>query len=149
MLGWLFGRKPKKPKWTINLHGSLRHSAQLAAAWTVHAGVKSMVRDGSYADNDPEARGKDTPFDDECFAHNVLAEFWGVQTPEVQATDPYLKLRAGVRSAGLIREYVWRYLREPGWPERPGLELGKLDAWLASAGVGTHQPVTLAFVVPG
>jgi hypothetical protein len=89
MFGWLISRKPKKPKWTINLHGSLQRNAQLAAAWTVYAGVKSMVRDGSYAEDNPDARGKDTPFDEECFARDALAEFWGVQSPEVQSIDPH------------------------------------------------------------
>jgi hypothetical protein len=149
MFEWLFGRKAKKPKWTINLHGSLQRSAKLAAAWTVYAGVKSMVRDGSYADDNPEARGKDSPFDEECFARGALAEFWAVQPAEVQATDPYLSLLARVRTAGLIREYVWRYVREPGWRQPPGLDLGKLDTWMATEGAVAHEPLTLAFVVPG
>src|SRR5262245_41826819 len=127
MFGWLFGRKPKKPKWVVSLHGSLQGNTRLMGAWVVYAGVKSMVRDGSYAENHPEARGKDTPFDEECFARDALAEFWGVQPPEVQSTDPYLQLLARVRDAGLVREYVWRYLREPQWMEPPGLDLGKLD----------------------
>lgn len=148
MFEWLFGRKVKKPKWTINLHGSLQHSAQLAAAWTVYAGVKLMVRDGGYTDNHPEARGKDSPFEEECFARDALAEFWSVQPAEVQAIDPYLWLLARVRGAGLIREYVWRFLREPSWSAPSGMDVGKIDAWLAAEGVSSHQPVTLSFVVP-
>lgn len=148
MLGWLFGQKAKKPRWTISLHGSLQQNAQLAAAWTVYAGVKSMVRDGSYADNHPEARGKDSPFEEECFARDALAEFWGVQPAEVQATDPYLRLLAQVRGAGLLREYVWRFLREPSWTAPAGMDAGRIDAWLAGEGERGHQPVTLSFVVP-
>ena len=148
MLNWLFGRKAKKPKWAITLHGSLQQNVKLAAAWTVYAGVKWMIRDGSYTDDHPEARGKDSPFDEECFARDALAEFWGAQPAEVKATDPYLKLLASVRAAGLLREYVWRFLREPSWSAPPEVDPDKIDAWLATEGVSGHQPVTLSFLTP-
>lgn len=148
MLGWLFGRRPGPPRWTIHLHGSVADRLAPVAAWTVYAGVKAMVRDGRYAALHPGARGRDTPFDEECFARNELAEFWAAQPPEVQAADSYLGLLTEVRAAGLVREYVWRYLRRPGWPEPASLDLGRLDAWMAAAGAAGHRPLTLASVAP-
>lgn len=147
MFDWLFGRKPQKPRWTITLHGSLQHSPQRATAWTVYAGVKTMVRDGTYADDRLETEGMNSPFDEECFGRDALAEFWGVQSAQVRATDPYLRLLARVRDAGLIREYVRRYLREPGWSVPPDADVGRIDTWLAAQGASDHQPVTLGFVV--
>jgi hypothetical protein len=148
MFGWLFGQKKKEPKWSITLDSSLQHSAQLTAAWIVYAGVKSKVRDGSYTAIKPDAHGKDTPFDEECFARDALAEYWAVQKPEVRTTDPYLNLLAEVRAAGLVREYVWKYLRQPGWPEPPNLALSRLETWMNGMGAAMHDPVTLSFVLP-
>lgn len=144
MLGWLFGRKPTKPKWTVVVDASVRTNQASALAWTLYGGAKAQFRDGQY----PEARGDGSPFAEECFARDVVAEWWGVQPAEFQAQDPYMRLLARLRAAGLLREYVWRFLREPGWAEPPGLDLGRLEAWLMSEGVTDHRPLTLATVVP-
>ncbi len=145
MLGWLFGRKPEKPKRTVIVHTSAQANKATALAWTLYGGAKAQWRDGAY----PEARVDGSPFVEECFARDVVAEWWGVQPAEFQAQDSYMQLLARVRSAGLLREYVWRFLREPGWAEPPGLDLGRLEAWLAAEGVADHRPLTLATVGPG
>lgn len=36
---------------------------------------------------------------------------------------------ANVEGAGYLREYVWRYLREPAWTQPDGLRLRAFDAW--------------------
>ena len=150
MWEWLFGlkpEKPKKPKWRIHLDGSLRGNQHSALAWTVYGGAKSQFRDGSAPEAPPAGQG--TPFDEEYFARDAVAEFWGLQPAEYQAHDLYFQLLARVRAAGLLREYVWRFLREPDWVEPPGLDLGRLEVWLASAGIPEHQPLTLAAIGPG
>ncbi len=46
-----------------------------------------------------------------------------------------------VETAGFLREYVWRYLRNPSWAEPDGLRLAAFDAWRATHLRG-HVPVT-------
>ena len=78
-----------------------------------------------------------------------MAEFWAVQPEEKRRLDPYLQLLADVRAAGFIREYVWRFLREPSWPEPAGLRSDAFAAWAAENGLAEHRPPTLAFVSGG
>lgn len=46
-----------------------------------------------------------------------------------------------VEAAGFMREYVWRYLRQPSWTVPPGLQLAPFDAWRALH-LRYHVPVT-------
>ncbi len=47
-----------------------------------------------------------------------------------------------VEAAGFLREYVWRYLRQPSWgAPPPGLRLAEFDAWRA-VHLRYHVPVT-------
>ena len=36
MLEWLFGRKPKKPKWTVVVNSSVQTNKASALAWTLY-----------------------------------------------------------------------------------------------------------------
>jgi hypothetical protein len=146
---WPFRSQPKKPQWTVHVHGAAQSNIQTAAAWTVYAGTKALVRMGKYIDLHPESLGRTSPFDEECFARDALAEHWAMQAPDFQRTDPYLHLLVQIRSAGLIREYVWRFLREDGWGEPNGIDVRAFDAWAAKHGLDAHQPVTLAWLTPG
>jgi hypothetical protein len=146
---WPFRRRAKKPKWTINLHESVASDATVAAAWTVYGGVKAMVRTGEYFETAPDARGHDSPFDEECYARDAMAEFWAVQPDAKRATQPYLHLLMSVRDAGFVREYVWRFLRDPAWPRPAGLKEDAFAAWCTKHGFPDHKPPTLAFVTPG
>jgi hypothetical protein len=51
----------------INLHGSVQRNATVAAAWTTYAGAKAPLRMGEYVKLHPEAVGRDSPFDEECY----------------------------------------------------------------------------------
>ena len=104
---------------------------------------------GEYVKLHPEAAGHDSPFDEECYAHDAMAEFWAVQPEEKCRVDAYLRLLADVRAAGFIREYVWRFLREPSWPEPTGLRNDAFAAWAVENGLSEHRPPTLAFVSGG
>jgi len=145
---WPFRRRPKQPKFSINLHESVARDVTVAAAWTTYGGVKALMRSGEYFTHFPEARGHDSPFDEECYARDAMAEFWAVQPDEKRRLDAYLQLLADVRAAGFIREYVWRFLRDPAWPQPAGLKSEAFDAWAAANGLSDHRPPTLAFVTP-
>ena len=141
-------RKPPSqtpPEWTIHLDPRTQTSVAVAAAWTMYAGTKVLVRTGEYFDMFPEARGHDSPFDEECYARNAMTETWQART-EQTAADPYLDLLAQVRRAGFIREYVWRFVREPSWPDPGALKLDAFDAWVAQNGLTQHKAATLATV---
>jgi len=146
---WPFRQKPKKPKWTVHVHGEAQVNVQTAATWTVYAGTKALVRMGSYVELHPEAHGRTSPFDEECFARDAIGEHWATYPPVFQETDPYLHLLVRVRQAGLIREYVWQFLREDGWPQPDGLDLRTFQAWAAENGLSGHRPMTLASLTPG
>jgi hypothetical protein len=146
---WPFRRKPKKPKFTINLHPSVQHDPAIAAAWATFGGTKALVRMGEYVKVDPEAAGHDSPFDEECYARDAMAELWAVQPEQKRQADAYLQLLADVRTAGFIREYVWRFLREPEWPEPSGLRNDAFAAWATDNGLLEHRPLTLAFISGG
>jgi hypothetical protein len=145
---WPFRRQPKKPKFSINLHSSLRHDVAVAGAWTTYAGTKALLRTGEYVKLYPESQGHDSPFDEECYARNALAEFWAVQPEEKRKSDAYLQLLADIRAAGFIREYVWRFLSQPGWPQPAGLNVDAFAAWTEDYGLSDHQPLTLAILSP-
>ena len=146
---WPFSRRPQKPRFAINLHSSLQHDARLAAAWTTYAGTKALLRTGEYAKLNPEAQGHDSPFDEECYARDAMAEFWAAQPEEIRRVDAYLQLLANVRAAGFIREYVWQFLRDRDWTQPPGLKNDTFSAWCAANGLPGHQAITLAILSPG
>jgi hypothetical protein len=109
----------------------------------VYAGTKAMVQSGQYFELHPELRGQDTPFDEESFARDELAAFWESKPQEIQGTDPYLHILANVRQAGLIRDYVWRYLRQDDWREPAGIDAARLDEFLAQRDIKDHEVLTL------
>lgn len=146
---WPFRRQTKKPKWIVQVHGAAQVNVQTAAAWAVYAGTKALVRMGDYFTLRPEARSRNSPFDEEVYARDALAEHWATQTPAFQQTDPYLHLLVRIREAALLREYVWQYLRDDAWPKPDGLDLRAFEAWAAVNGLTEHQPRTLASITSG
>jgi hypothetical protein len=146
---WPFRRQPKRPQLAINLHGSVQRNATVAAAWTTYAGTKVLLRMGEYVKLHPETAGHDSPFDEECYARDAMAEFWAVQPEEKRRLDPYLQLLADVRDAGFIREYVWQFLRGPSWSQPADLRPDAFRTWAAENGLSEHRAPTLAFVSGG
>lgn len=147
MLGWLF-KKRKRAQWTINVHAEAQTNEQTAAAWAVYSGTKALVRMGQYFDLHPERRGQDSPFDEEWFARDALAELWATNSPTFQNSDPYLSLLVQLRDAELLREYVWTFLRDVGWSEPGGLRLTLFDKWWSEHGEKDHVPNTFSSIVP-
>jgi hypothetical protein len=143
---WPFRRQPKKPQLTINLHNSVQHNVTVAAAWTTYAGTKALRRMGQHEKQPPTSAGPNSPFDEECEARDAMAEFWAAQPEEKRQLGPYLQLLADIRAAGFIREYVWRFLREPTWPDPPALNHTAFAAWTTRNNLAQHHPPTLAFV---
>jgi hypothetical protein len=143
---WPFRTKPKKPRYTVNLHKAAARDVAVAAAWTVYGGTIALIRTGDYAADHPEAAGHDSPFDEECYARDAMAEFWQVAAEKKDATEPYLDLLATIRAAGFMREYVWAFLRADSWIQPQNLKLGEFDEWRTAKGLQDHQPQTMAFV---
>jgi len=145
---WPFRHKQEKPRWTIYLHDAVQSDVTVACAWTTYAGIKTFVRTGEYGEMHPEARGHDSPFDEECYARDGMAEFWAAQKELEQSADPYQHLLVRIRNAGFIREYVWRFLRHESWDGPSGLDLDGFDKWAMENKLAQHEPPTHAFIAP-
>lgn len=88
-------------------------------------------------------------FEDEVRARRVVVGLYR----RMHAHDPgfhsaYFAALSRVAAAGFLREYVWRYLRNPSWTTRPdGLRLAAFDKWRAIHLVGhvaiTHGSIAL------
>lgn len=72
-------------------------------------------------------------FEGEVRARNVAVGLFR----QLEAQDPtfgsrYFDDLDQVVAAGFLREYVWRYLKQPSWTTQPaGLHLARFDAWRA------------------
>ncbi len=81
------------------------------------------------------------------FAEEVRARLIAVHLfQQMRRRDPafqsaYFADLDRVETGGFLREYVWRYLRDPSWTQPDGLKLAAFDAWRA-AHLRHHAPVT-------
>ena len=130
----------------------LQSNPKAVAAWAVYGGVKVMLQTGELFKKFPKLRGQTSPFDQEFYARDALAEYWDAQGRQILDTDEYLLIMAILRQRGFLREYVWTYMRGPDWndPEPP-----RLAEFLAFAREAQplrldqrHEPLTLAFAKP-
>lgn len=147
MFKWLFNRKPKEPQWKINVHLAAQTDVVTAAAWTLYAGTKAIIRMGRYFELHPERQGQTSPFHEEWFARDALAEYWAAKPDEERPTDPYLDLLVCIRAAGLIREYVWHFLRDENWPEPEDIDRTSFEKWMVENDSRDHRPLTLSSIV--
>jgi hypothetical protein len=148
MLKWLLGRKEeKKQKWGVVLREGL--PPKTAQAWVIYAETKKKIRDGTYAKEHPDAKGRDTEFDEEIIAFNHMTMFWSQQPFDIQPTDPYLHFMVKVQREGLIREYVWKYYHQSDWTPPAVLDMSRLEALLDSEGMKDHQPPVNSFIQLG
>jgi hypothetical protein len=143
---WPFRRKSKEPMWKVSVVHDDSGDFTIAAIWSLYGATKIMVRQGDYAREHPEARGRTSAYDEEFFARDAIARNWAARALEEQRTNAYLQLLVRVRQAGLMGEYVWRFFGQRGWREPAGLNLPAFDVWVAANGMKDHRPVTLAWV---
>jgi hypothetical protein len=82
-------------------------------------------------------------FDGEVRARLVAVSlFRQLEQEDPGFTSAYFADLERVQAAGFLREYVWRYLRQPSWTQQPdGLRLTEFDAW-RTAHLRGHVPVT-------
>jgi hypothetical protein len=63
-----------------------------------------------------------------------------------QLHDPYFIALIKVEKAGYIEEYVWRFLRQPTWPEtQQPTKLRAFHPW-ASVNIPDHQVLTIGSI---
>ena len=148
MFDWLRG-KQKKPKWIISLHQAAATSNERAAAWTVFAGTKSMVRDDGYVELHPEARGRHSPFDEELFARDAMAECWGMLTCRSPRNGWVPQFASGRPAGGILGRIRVDDLRQDGWLEPKNLKMPAFEVWLRDHGLTDHQPLTLSEISAG
>ena len=130
------------PQWTINLNNSEIPNKATAAAWTTYAGTKALLRMGNYPGLSPEECEIVTPFEEEVYARDAIAEYWSVQDLEPITSDSYLLLLVKLRKAKLIKEYVWKYLKKASWTQPNDLKMERLERWEKEQNIEDHTPLT-------
>lgn len=110
--------------------------------WTVYLYTRAALV-ASESDATPLPLGIYAPtFEGEVRARRVAVGLFR----ELERNDPdfgsrYFDDLDRVEAAGFMREYVWRYLKQPSWSAPPGLQLARFDAWRA-VHLRYHVPVT-------
>ena len=62
----------------------------------------------------------------------ALSAFREMRRKDAALTSAYFNDVDRIEAAGVLREYVWLYLRQPSWMAAPGgLQLGAFEAWRA------------------
>ncbi|MGH8228149.1 MAG: hypothetical protein ACRET2_06630 [Steroidobacteraceae bacterium] len=86
-------------------------------------------------------------FQEEVRGRLIAAQLYRQLHGQDPASDsPYFAALDRVVTAGFLREYVWRYLRNSAWTQPPGLRLAAFDAWRAIHLRG-HVPETYGHIV--
>ncbi|MGH8220869.1 MAG: hypothetical protein ACREUT_20230 [Steroidobacteraceae bacterium] len=111
--------------------------------WTVYLYTRAALV-ASERDAAPLPLGISLPtFEGEVRARRVaVGVFRQLERDDPDFGSRYFDDLDQVEAAGFMREYVWRYLKQPSWSEQPsGLRLRDFDAWRAMH-LRYHVPVT-------
>lgn len=111
--------------------------------WTIYLYTRAALV-ATQSDAAPLALGIRAPsFEGEVRARRVaVGLFRQLERDDPDFGSRYFDDLDQVESAGFMREYVWRYLRQPSWSGPPsGLQLAQFDAWRAVY-LRHHVPVT-------
>lgn len=111
--------------------------------WTAYLYTRAASL-ASESDRAPLAPGVHAPsFEGEVRARRVaVGVFRELEREDATFGSVYFDDLDQVESAGFLREYVWRYLKQPSWTAEPaGLALAEFDAWRA-VHLRYHIPVT-------
>jgi len=129
--------------------GAATNPDAVVQSWVAY----SLARSTCQLEHGGDAPSHHRSFECELGPREVLVERWagrdarrnpdaeGAPAPPPQQ-DEYLDLLVRVRDAGFLAEYVWHYLREPGWKEPEGLRHSAFEAWRAREGLRWHRPRT-------
>lgn len=111
--------------------------------WTIYLYTRAALA-ASESDAGPLPLGIRAPsFEGEVRARRVaVGLFRQLDRDDPDFGSRYFDDLDRVESAGFMREYVWRYLKQPSWSAPPaGLQLTQFDAWRA-VHLRYHVPVT-------
>ena len=111
--------------------------------WTIYLYTRAALV-ATQSDAAPLAPGIRAPsFEGEVRARRVaVGLFRQLERDDPEFGSRYFDDLDQVESAGFMREYVWRYLRQPSWSGPPsGLQLAQFDAWRA-VHLRHHVPIT-------
>ena len=115
--------------------------------WTIYLYTRAALA-ASESDAGPLPLGiREPSFEGEVRARRVAVGLYR----QLDRDDPdfgsrYFDDLDRVESAGFMREYVWRYLKQPSWSAPPaGLQLAEFDAW-RTAHLRYHVPVTYGHI---
>jgi hypothetical protein len=102
---------------------ALHDDDPVVQSWVSYSLTKSACQLMLGGDNPARA----TSFDCELTAREHLLETWS----EIGggATSEYLDALQQTRDAGYLDEYVWEFLRKPGWSAPADLELESFGSW--------------------
>lgn len=119
----------------------------VAAAWTGYALARANWISKHVTLKSFEAKSYSRTLEEEVAGRDALAAIWGeLKAEESGLADVYLDALQKVKGAGLLREYVWINLRQPGWISEPkGLKLKRYIDW-AKANLQGHVVETHADV---
>jgi len=135
----------RAPKFTIMLGGGPGGKPQ--QAWLAYLlGLQGTVQKS--LDGKPLLPGIVAPrYVDEVAARDLMAGIWqGVRADDANAADAYLDALLAVRRAGFMSEYVWEFLRQPGWTQPDGMNLAKFAAW-RDANLAGHRAQTRGYLL--
>ena len=111
--------------------------------WTIYLYTRAALA-ASESDAGPLPLGIRAPsFEGEVRARRVaVGLFRQLERDDPEFGSRYFDDLDRIESAGFMREYVWRYLKQPSWSAAPpGLQLTQFDAWRA-VHLRYHVPVT-------
>jgi len=111
--------------------------------WTIYLYTRAALA-ASESDAGPLPLGIRAPsFEGEVRARRVaVGLFRQLDRDDADFGSRYFDDLDRVESAGYMREYVWRYLKQPSWTATPPeLHLGEFDAW-RTVHLRYHVPVT-------
>lgn len=108
-------------------------------SWVSYSLMKSACQLEIGGENPARA----TSFECELKAREHLLETWSERPVPGNGDngERYLDELQAVQHAGLLREYVWHYWREPEWHAPPDLDLDRFQEWRHRHLAG-HDPET-------
>ena len=104
---------------------------QVRAAWLGYAMARANWISEHVKAKSPEAKSYTRAFEEEVAGRESLATIWSeLRTGQDGLADSYLDQLQKIKNAGLLREYVWVNLHEPGWTTAPAdLQLARYAEW--------------------
>jgi hypothetical protein len=119
------GAQEKKREYRMLLAGDMPPDEMMY--WITYAGGRAAWRSEHVAD-EAVANGPVVPgFEEEVWAHDFV--WMMLEDPAAYPRRSPLRGMHRAREAGFLREYVWTYLRQPGWQEPAGLRIAEFDVW--------------------